>query len=196
MKVEIGNLTSSIKTISDSLRETATKMDEVIKNINELAKPPKTLNYEPDNSPLEKNTPEMTACPKCSCVWPGSPKTCQNCGFNLLESDDPEIIGDYMHWRGEDYYRMDGVDGQTVLKGYKPALEGVWRNIKDIEITDELALRRPWVILGSSSLAKLIYADQTACIIRYYESTYIRYVNYNTFRFATTADLKKAGITE
>lgn len=36
----------------------------------------------------EMKKPETSVCPKCSGVWPGLPKICPDCGFNLQEERD------------------------------------------------------------------------------------------------------------
>ena len=120
----------------------------------------------------------------------------------VYEKSEPEVISDYMHYLGEDYYFIeddladckDCACFNNCSKTLCPLKNGYWKNIKDIEITDELALRRPWVVIKNCSIEKLVYAKDGMCgvVKDYYK---INRIGKCYISIATVADLKKAGIT-
>ena len=139
-----------------------------------------------------------------------------------VPKDKPEIIGDYMHFKGEDYYRLKDngkgscdncnfsdfccdIDHFAQSCDYYP-----WVNIKEIDITDDIAVLRPWVKCPELCTIFKLYAviDNKFCIVAknildYYDVNdfqkgTLHQLNYivSQFKIATISDLKKAGITE
>ena len=112
-------------------------------------------------------------------------------------SDKPEIIGDYMHFRGEDYYKVN-IEGWTDFKDYSSTMGGQWKNIKEIDITDDIAKLRPWVHPEDSDRNDFyqLYAvsKNGNCTLGNGNIAFLWHKDDITI--ATTSDLKKAGITE
>lgn len=125
---------------------------------------------------------------------------------------DPEIIGDYMRWVGDDYYRMPKKDYSCSFRK-TPEIDknaGIlwygnsgWKNIKDIKITDEIAELRPWVKDMSDDNVFIFYGMvDNGCVNYYYAILYSRKSGaiykhpVAKLLIATIADLKKAGISE
>jgi hypothetical protein len=129
----------------------------------------------------------------------------ENIDISITSPDKPEIIGDYMHYRGEDYYKVKGDCSNCI--GYKDSEypcckckikgESSWKNIKEIDITDDIAILRPWVIceniifrLWGKDLFDMLIVQQKKMKGSLY------YVSPKHTMIATVSDLKKAGIAE
>jgi len=116
-----------------------------------------------------------------------------------MKPEDPEIIGDYMHWEGEDYYKIQKSGYYIYINSHW--IKGTWKNIKDIEITDEIAKLRPWVKcicdltdIKADSVFKLWGVDEYGYCFVTYEDESIEAIQKGFFTIATVADLKKAEI--
>ena len=113
-----------------------------------------------------------------------------------------------MHYRGEDYYLIDDrFDIECELCELERCIDCLncekgksWKNIKDITIDDELAKLRPWVKWGNNDEPFILFATNGVHSLIGKIINDIIYDNHlpNTkhLSIATTADLKKAGITE
>jgi len=144
-----------------------------------------------------------------------SPETVQNIDIvtNKVVDDKPEIIGDYMHYRSEDYYRMDGCcNNCDLLKNRNCDIDisdcdgnRCWKNIKEIDITDNIAKLRPWVKCDfyKTHISKLYGVSNNIAIMLDYKIIENKYfffneiiANISQYKIATVSYLKKAGITE
>lgn len=124
--------------------------------------------------------------------------------------DKPEIIGDYMHFKGENYYLLKEPDctkcalkneGQTICRSIKSCGgDSHWENIKEIDITDEIAVLRPWVRWGNNDGVFTLFAVNGVHALIGKMLNAIIYNNHlpnvENLYLATVSDLKKAGITE
>ena len=130
---------------------------------------------------------------------------------NKPVDDKPEIIGDYMSYRGEDYYRIytereniSDTCGRCSLKNKEgcklPCENWYWKNIKEIDITDDIAKLRPlvtwdnkegiWTLFGVNGVNAVIGKILEGVVYSNYTP------NIENMAIATVTDLKKAGITE
>jgi len=132
---------------------------------------------------------------------------------NKPVDDEPEIIGDYMHYRGEDYYfiydnNLGGYDCCNLCAFYENCYNnshggkidiscenGYWKNIKEIDITDNIAKLRPWVV-WDNLLYKLVYAIERRVTLTDKKSKFLDWKSIANCTIATIADLKKAGVSK
>jgi hypothetical protein len=110
-----------------------------------------------------KDQPAKTIkCHQCLCVWPAGHNFCPECGKPLDEPPEPIIKRSGETWVA----RFDGVDylwvgkySETRPDFFHPGetISSLWRDILELELTDEIAKLRPMVVYDNNGNHKLTY---------------------------------------